>query len=545
MKDRWDIPDEDLDGLFRDASEKLKPPYDPEAWRRMQAKLDEASLPNKAPKDNKLLTRSLLAVLLLLLFSVSYLVYDIVNQPVSVESGSADESQLHPKTSVVPNKLNDKNSADSEPFESLEVKKEKGNSNEPTGANKSGQNAFRNQPEHAESKSLAKPSAPNVSPKSISKSDKSEREDSQFESLKNSSFLKENKLQKVNEEAVETQVSVNANKNGHHKNPITNKTVILFNKQSGQVIKRNLSSKPLLPIIEIESEQVGNREQLNTLNKNQDKGKVQRFDSQLDKDLYLTKESPLDVNQERWMFTNLKQLNSKLVKTSVAFNIPSITTVARQAAELPVKPVVITRPKFGVRLMMAPDINTVGSSNPFALGDSYGVLFEYQFINRLRVQVGAVRTVKKYVSGPGDYYNPTGFWTYGVKPATIEADCKILDLPLNIRWDAIRRPKYDLFLGAGLSSYLMLNERYNYKYAPPYNTNTHLRQNWEKSRGSDHFFSTLNLSVGYERQLQKGFTVQIEPYLKLPIKGVGFAAVDIYSTGLLISGKYQFGWKTR
>ncbi len=543
MKDRWDIPDEDLDGLFRDASEKLKPPYDPEAWRRMQAKLDEASLPNKAPKDNKLLTRSLLAVLLLLLLSVSYLVYNIVNQPVSSNFGGIDQSQLHRKTSVVPNKLNDINSADSEPNESLEVKKEKGNNNESTGANKSGQNVFKNQPEHAETKNLAKALAPNVSSKSISKSDKSEREDSQFESLKNSSFLKENKLQKVNKEAVETQMSVNANKNGQHKNPITNKTVILFNKQSGQVVKRNLSSKPLLPIEE--SEQVGNREQLNTLNKNQDKGKVQRSDSQLDKDLYLTKESPLDVNQERWMLTNLKQLNIKSVKTSVAFNIPSITTVARQAAELPVKPVVITRPKFGVRLMMAPDINTVGSANPFALGDSYGVLFEYQFINRLRVQVGAVRTVKKYVSGPADYYNPIGFWTYGVKPATIEADCKILDLPLNVRWDAIRRSRYDLFINSGLSSYLMLNERYDYKYAPPNDNNTHLKQNWEKSRGSDHFFSTFNLSVGYERQLKKGFTVQIEPYLKLPIKGVGFAAVDIYSTGLLISGKYQFGWKTR
>lgn len=543
MKDRWDIPDEDLDGLFRDASEKLKPPYDPEAWRRMQAKLDEASLPNKAPKGNKLLTRSLLAVLLLLLFSVSYLVYNIVNQSISSDSGGIDQSQLHPKTSVVPNKLNDKDSADSEPNKSLEVKKEKRNSNGSTGANKSGQNAFKNQPEHAETKSLAKASAPNVSSKSISKSDKSEREDSQFESLKNSSFLKENKLQKVNKEAVETQMSVNANKNGQHKNPITNKTVILFNKQSGQVVKRNLSPKPLLPIIE--SEQVGNHEQLNTLNKNQDKGKGQRSDSQLDKDLYLTKESPLDVNQERWMLTNLKQLNIKSVKTSVAFNIPSITTVARRAAELPVKPVVITRPKFGVRLMMAPDINTVGSSNPFALGDSYGVLFEYQFINRLRVQVGAVRTVKKYVSGPADYYNPIGFWTYGVKPATIQADCKILDLPLNVRWDAIRRSRYDLFINSGLSSYLMLNERYDYKYAPPNDNNTHLKQNWEKSRGSDHFFSTFNLSVGYERQLQKGFTVQIEPYLKLPIKGVGFAAVDIYSTGLLISGKYQFGWKTR
>lgn len=545
MKDRWDIPDEEFDGLFREAFEKIKPPYDPEAWHRMQTKLDGASLPSKAPTDNRLLTRSLLAVLLLLLLSASYLVYNLVKQPISDSSVGIYQPQLRPKSSMIPNKSSAQKSANLGTNAPLEIKKEKENNSgaQQTVVNELGQAVDRSQPEYAEAKNSNKVLIPDVKAESTSKNDKSEQGNSKFEVSKNGNFPKESKLQKTNNQADNVEVSANVNKIDQHKNQNTNKTVIVFNKQSDQATRQNLSSKSLLPIIE--TEQVGSDEKQNRLNRNQIGKQVQRSDNQLDKELSLTNELPLDVNQERWMLTNLNQLNSKLAKISVAFSIPSITAVARPVAELPVKPVVITRPKFGLRLLMAPDVNRVGSSNPFALGDSYGMLIEYQFINRLRVQVGAVRTVKKYVSGTADYNNPSGFWTYGVKPATIEADCKILDLPLNIRWDAIRRTKYDLFINSGLSSYLMLNERYDYKYAPPYDKNTHLKQSWEKSRGSDHFFSTLNLSVGYERQLQKGLTVQIEPYLKLPVKGVGFAAVDIYSTGLLISGKYQFGWKKR
>ena len=42
MNDNWGFSDEDLDGLFRQAAEGQRPRFEPEDWRHMAARLDEA-----------------------------------------------------------------------------------------------------------------------------------------------------------------------------------------------------------------------------------------------------------------------------------------------------------------------------------------------------------------------------------------------------------------------------------------------------------------------------------------------------------------------
>ncbi len=44
----------------------------------------------------------------------------------------------------------------------------------------------------------------------------------------------------------------------------------------------------------------------------------------------------------------------------------------------------------------------------------------------------------------------------------------------------------------------------------------------------------MNVSVGYNRTLNKVGTLRIEPYLKIPIKGIGIGNLPITSTGLNI-----------
>ena len=48
-------------------------------------------------------------------------------------------------------------------------------------------------------------------------------------------------------------------------------------------------------------------------------------------------------------------------------------------------------------------------------------------------------------------------------------------------------------------------------------------------------FSNLNLSIGYERAISKRLSWQIEPFMKVPLKSVGFFKVDLLSTGAFFS----------
>jgi hypothetical protein len=89
-------------------------------------------------------------------------------------------------------------------------------------------------------------------------------------------------------------------------------------------------------------------------------------------------------------------------------------------------------------------------------------------------------------------------------------------------------------VSSGITSYLMMNENYTYNYAwaPPKDVN------W--SDNTKYYWSVFNFSVGFEKQITKHLSLQVEPYLKTPLKSVGRGGVNLFSSGLLFSTKYEF-----
>ncbi len=231
--------------------------------------------------------------------------------------------------------------------------------------------------------------------------------------------------------------------------------------------------------------------------------------------------------------SDLARLNLKTWRVANRqVQLPAVTAPA------PAEPLIDRRPaeptqrgRFGLRAVLAPDLNSVGTFKPSVFGRSYGLLLEYEVLPRLRVQTGVLRSQKDYGSTPADYTWAKGYWSTYPKPDNIDAKCAILDVPLNVRFDVFRRAQSDVFVNGGVSSYLMLNEDYTYRYTnkPSYTHEVNV------SRGGGHFATTFNLSLGYQRQLGGGLSLQLEPYLKLPIAGVGFGSVRLYSTGLHLS----------
>jgi hypothetical protein len=231
-----------------------------------------------------------------------------------------------------------------------------------------------------------------------------------------------------------------------------------------------------------------------------------------------------------------------LAATPPEFGRPVVPPPAVPEGEKqPVEPVAKPKPPAGrlsAGVMVSPDLSSIGLSGRLTPGTNVGVQLEYRLTNRFRVGVGAIHSVKLYSAGVEDYKVPYGFWTYGVAPSGIDANCKVLDLPVHLRFDAVRRARYNAFVSTGLSSYIMLSERYGYRY-PTYNP--YLRSEWRGKRTGEHYFSVVNLSVGYERNLGRRFSWQAEPFLKLPLGGVGFGKVRLATGGVFVSVKYRMG----
>ena len=84
----------------------------------------------------------------------------------------------------------------------------------------------------------------------------------------------------------------------------------------------------------------------------------------------------------------------------------------------------------------------------------------------------------------------------------------------------------------------MLTEDYYYHYEDQYGPN--LLKEWTVNNENQHFFSIYNLSLGYQRSVVNSWSLEVEPFVKVPLAGVGFAEVDLWSTGAWFSVKYNF-----
>lgn len=191
--------------------------------------------------------------------------------------------------------------------------------------------------------------------------------------------------------------------------------------------------------------------------------------------------------------------------------------------------------RWYIKLPVSPDFSTIGYKRPGKSGINIGLLVEFMPIKRIGITAGAIWSRKIYTSK-----NPEK--TYGSGPYTVKADwldgeCRVLDLPLNVTYYIRPEARTNFSITTGISSYIMLNEDYTYGVKGP--TQDYI-YNETYTRKNNDWASMLNISIGIQHRLSRRFQVQAEPFLKAPLSGVGEGKVDLVSSGVFFSLKYQF-----
>ncbi|MEM0941714.1 MAG: hypothetical protein AAF600_18110 [Bacteroidota bacterium] len=196
--------------------------------------------------------------------------------------------------------------------------------------------------------------------------------------------------------------------------------------------------------------------------------------------------------------------------------------------------------RFNVGISLAPDLSTVEELNEFdRVGLDGGIHLEYFIKDRLSITSGALYTQKIYrTSDLSEYQLPSAFWSNGIEPERINADCNVIDIPINLRYQVIQGLRTNAFISAGLSSYIMVNELYEYNYSEP----NDLINRWssEFTNKNQHYFGVYNFSFGVSHRIAKNISIEVEPYLKNSFGRVGWGQVQLRSTGALFHFKYSF-----
>jgi Outer membrane protein beta-barrel domain len=163
-------------------------------------------------------------------------------------------------------------------------------------------------------------------------------------------------------------------------------------------------------------------------------------------------------------------------------------------------------------------------------------MVEYQLSKKFSLQAGLIYTKKNYKMNGEDYHPPKGTWLDYVKLEDVTGNCTMLDIPINARFNAVRKKSSNIFFSAGLSSYLMSEENYSFFYhysgVPTTRERTY-------DANSEYLFSILNISAGYEKKLSRAFSLQVEPFFKQSLTGVGFGEISLNSTGVYFSLRYN------
>ena len=197
-----------------------------------------------------------------------------------------------------------------------------------------------------------------------------------------------------------------------------------------------------------------------------------------------------------------------------------------------------TKSKLTIGILGGPDLSTVGGLSNFETpGYKLGVSVEYNLSKDWALSIGAIHSKVQYTARGNDYSPPQGYWSYGTIPDETIAQCFIIDIPISLKYNLAYFEHSRIYAGGGISSYIMLNEEYQFKYGG-YNGSGQ-PDRWQERTGTRHWMSNAMVSLGFEQDISKDLSVRVEPFIKIPMREVGWGNVKLYSMGSLFSINYN------
>lgn len=210
------------------------------------------------------------------------------------------------------------------------------------------------------------------------------------------------------------------------------------------------------------------------------------------------------------------------------------------------KPEIKNSPKnrklsFSVTALAGPDFSSVESIAGKKGNLNIGLLLNTTILKKITLSSGVKYGLKSYEASAYDYKlkNPSR----ADKISGIDASCNILEIPLQISYSLFQNKNNHVQFSTGLSSYLMLKEEYNFKYTPQSGYKDYLLV---KNNTNQHYLSVLNLAASYHiKPKSSNIEWAIEPYVKLPLGGVGEGNVRLKSSGISLNLTYDITKKNK
>lgn len=177
------------------------------------------------------------------------------------------------------------------------------------------------------------------------------------------------------------------------------------------------------------------------------------------------------------------------------------------------------------------EFNGVSSFQPAYAGYELGLIGGYQFNKRISMESGLIFSKKNYAC-KGEDFNMDGVNSSmppGMEIISLNGNCTVYEIPLKVNYNFINTARSNMYISTGVSSYLLTNETNNYHTLIAGNQKD-ITSSYNENSG--YFAATADIHLGIEKYLNNGNRIRVEPYLQVPLKGIGIGNVKVLSAGI-------------
>lgn len=192
------------------------------------------------------------------------------------------------------------------------------------------------------------------------------------------------------------------------------------------------------------------------------------------------------------------------------------------------------RVRFGVNL--SPGVNTTQSATAMNYGG--GVNTDIKLFGNVALSTGLQLEQQNVVDDGSNSKTPSG---------ETNADLLTLDVPINITWKFYSHDSKSYYVSSGISSMAYLDQKYentNYEYTLVETTKDNIDNSYTMAENRTveetevkpfetfDFAGRVNIVFGLEQRLTPKLNIHIEPYVKIPISGLGSERLKFTTSGI-------------
>ena len=193
----------------------------------------------------------------------------------------------------------------------------------------------------------------------------------------------------------------------------------------------------------------------------------------------------------------------------------------------------ISKSGFYYGVVSGVHLNGVKNQGFTKAGFDIGVIAGYRFSSSLSLETGLL-FAKKFYWTSGKYFSldeMRSTMPAGTEMIEVNGSSRTIELPLHLRYDLSIKHNHRLFTTAGFSSFIMTEEDNQY-HTLLNGTEGKMYSSYKKDKR--YFAAAVDLGLGYEKDLGKKSHIRMEPYVQLPIRGIGVGHLPVMSAGLRI-----------